>query len=90
MMAEMIQQALANTGIRNNQSTMVSPNGTVLQAPTKQAPTQAPTVQALIRNNTNNYLPHGQEDPALSFSDLHDEEEEEGNTGNTGKLEIMK
>ena len=60
---------------------------TVVQAPTVQAPTQAPT-----RNDTNPYLPHGQGDPALLLSDLHgdidnEEEEEECNTGNTGNNE---
>ena len=81
MMAEMIQQALANAGI-GNRSTMAGPNGTVVQAPTEQAPT---------RNDTNPYLPHGQSEVAtLLLSDLHgdlhgeeeEEEEEEANTGN--------
>ena len=66
MMAEMIQQALASAGI-GNRSTMAGPNGMVVQAPTEQAPTE----QAPMRNNTNAYLPHGQEDPAFLLSDLH-------------------
>ena len=74
----MIQQALATAGIGNSRSTMVGPNGTVVQAPT----------QAPMRNDTNAYLPHGQSEvPTLLLSDIHgdlhgEEEEEEGNTGN--------
>jgi len=81
----MIQQALANAGI-GNRSTMAGPNGTVVQAPTEQAPTE----QAPTRNDTNPYLPHGQNEVAtLLLSDLlhGEEEEEEGNTGNTGNNE---
>ena len=84
-MAEMIQQALANAGI-GNRSTMAGQNGTVVQAPTEQAPTE----QAPTRNDTNPYLPHGQNEVAtLLLSDLlhGEEEEEEGNTGNTGNNE---
>ena len=81
MMADMIQQALAKAGLLSNgnqsTSTMAGPNGTVVQ--------QAPGQQQQ-RNDTNNYLPHGQtqqsEVATLLFSDIHGEEEEAGNTGN--------
>jgi len=87
MMAQMIQQALATAGVVTNptignQSTMAGPNGTVVQAPTAQAPGQQQ------QRDTSNYLTnlHGQtqqsEVPTLLFSDIHGEEEEAGNTGN--------
>ena len=89
MMAQMIQQALATAGVVTNptignQSTMAGPNGTVVQAPTAQAPGQQQ------QRDTSNYLTnlHGQTQPSevatLLFSDTHGEEEEGNTDGNTG------